>query len=128
MATAVSSMSVVVEQLDDRLALDVVVLDDQQPLGARGGEVSEPLEGGLDALGGRRLDEVRERAVGEGRLALLVDREDLHRDVPHGRVGLEVVEHGPAEHIGQVDIERDGVGTELPGQGKARRPWWRRSP
>ena len=75
-----------VEQLDDGLALDVVVLDDQEPFGARGGEVPEAFEGGLDALGGRRLDEVRERAVGEGGLALLVDRDDLHRDVPHGRV------------------------------------------
>ena len=59
--------------------------------------------------------------MGEGRLALLVDREDLHRDVPHGRVGLEVVEHGPAEHVGQVDVQGDGVGAELPGKGKARR-------
>ena len=89
----------------------------------------EAIEGGLDALGGWRLDEVRECAVGEGRLALLVDCEDLHRDVPHGRVGLEVVQHGPAEHIGQVDVQRDGVGAELPGEGKARRaPAWPRSP
>ena len=37
----------IVEQLDNGLALDVVVLDDQQPLGARGGEVLEALEGRL---------------------------------------------------------------------------------
>ena len=109
------------EQLDDRLALDVVVLDDQQPLGARGGEVLEAVEGGLEAVGGRRLDEVGERAVGEAVLALLVHRDDLHRDVPRGRVELEVVQHRPAEHVGQEDVQRDGVGVELPGQGKARR-------
>ena len=39
---------VVAEQLDDRLPLDVVVLDDQQPLGARGGEVLEAVEGGFE--------------------------------------------------------------------------------
>ena len=36
-----------VEQLDDGLALDVVVLDDQKPFGARGGEVPEAVEGDL---------------------------------------------------------------------------------
>ena len=110
-----------VEQLDDRLALDVVVLDDQEALGARGGEVPEALEGRLDALGGRRLDEVGKRAAGEDGLALFVDRDDLHGDVPRGRVELEVVQHGPAEHIGQVDVQGDGIGAELPGKGEARR-------
>ena len=75
-----------VEQLDDGLALDVVVLDDQEPFGARGGEVPEAIEGGLDALGGWRLDEVGKRPVGEGGLPLLVHCEDLHGNVPHGRV------------------------------------------
>ena len=109
------------QQFDDGLALDVVVLDDQQPLGARGGEILEPVERRLQALGGRRLDEVRERAVGQDRLALFFHGDDLHRDVARRRVELELVEHRPAEHVGQEDIERDGLGTELPGEGKARR-------
>ena len=40
-------------------------------------------------------------------LALLFDATDLHRDVPGRRVELEVVEHRPAEHVGQEDVERD---------------------
>ena len=59
--------------------------------------------------------------MGEAGLALFVDRDDLHGDVPRGRVELEVVQHGPAEHVGQVDVQRDGIGAELPGKGKARR-------
>ena len=47
--------------------------------------------------------------------------DDLHRDVARGRVELELVEHRPAEHVGQEDIERDGRGVELPGQGQAQR-------
>ena len=40
---------VVAEQLDDRLPLDVVVLDDQQPLGARRGEVLDAIERRFEA-------------------------------------------------------------------------------
>ena len=38
-------------------------------------------------------------------LALLLQRDDLHGNVPHGRVELELVEHRPAEHVGQEDVE-----------------------
>ena len=38
-----------------------------------------------------------------------------------GRVELELIEHRPAEHVGQEDIERDGRGAELPGQREAQR-------
>ena len=56
----------------------------------------------------RRLDEVRERAVRQAVLPLLLDREHLHRDVARRRIELQVVEHRPAEHVGQEDVERDG--------------------
>ena len=112
---------VVAEQLDDGLPLDVVVLDDQQPLGARRGEVLDAVERRFQALGRGRLDEVGEGAVREAVLALLFQRDDLHRDVPRGRVELELVEHRPAEHVGQEDIERDGGGLELPGEREAHR-------
>ena len=119
---AVQHLDVVVsEQLDDGLPLDVVVLDDQQPFGARGGEVLDAVESRFQALGRGRLDEVGEGAVRQAVLALLFQRDDLHRDVARGRVELELVEHGPAEHVGQEDIERDGRGAELPGQGKTDR-------
>ena len=38
-----------------------------------------------------------------------------------GRVELELVEHRPAEHVGEENIERDGHGMELPGERKAQR-------
>ena len=61
----------------------------------------------LEVLGRRRLDQVRERAVREAVLPLLLDREHLHRDVPRRRIELQVVQHRPAEHVGQEDVERD---------------------
>ena len=62
-------------------------------------------------------------------LALFLQRDDLHRDVARGRVELELVEHRPAEHVGQEDIERDRGRAELPGQRQPHaRPWWRRCP
>ena len=61
----------------------------------------------------RRLGHERERAALEAVLALLFDGEHLHGDVPRGRIVLELVEHGPAQHVGQEHIERDGVGLVL---------------
>ena len=52
-------------------------------------------------------------------LAFFLDRDDLHRDVPRDRIELEVVQHGPAQHVGQEDVQRDGRGPELAGQRKA---------
>ena len=44
----------------------------------------------------------------EAVLAFFFHGDDLHRNVARGRVELELVEHRPAEHVGQEDIERDG--------------------
>ena len=99
---------VVTQQFDDGLPLDVIVLDDQQPLGARRGEVLDAVERRVKSVGGRLLDEIGEGAVRKAVLALFFERDDLHRNVARGWVELELVEHGPAEHVGQENIERDG--------------------
>ena len=39
-------------------------------------------------------------------LAILVERDDLHRNVPGQRVLLELAQHGPAQHVGQEHVER----------------------
>ncbi len=106
----------------DRLDLDVVVaeqLDDARRSMSLSSITSsrlvcgatidlEPVERRFQLVGGGRLDQVGEGAVRQAVLPLLVDRDDLHRDVPRRRVELEVVEHRPAEHVGQEDVERDG--------------------
>ncbi len=40
-------------------------------------------------------------------LAVLVERDDLHRDVPGQRIVLELAQHGPAQHVRQEHVERD---------------------
>ena len=83
----------------------------------------------FEVLGRRRLDQIRERAVRQAVLALLLDREHLHRDVARRRIELEVVEHRPAEHVGQEDVERDRGRQVLPRQRQRRlRRGWRRCP
>ena len=52
----------------------------------------------------------------EAALPVLLDRDDVDRDVPGGRVVLEPVEDGPAVRVGQPEIERDGGRLVLPGQ------------
>ena len=83
----------------------LVVLDDEQALGVRLDERLELVERALELAGRRRLDEIRERAVRQAVLALLLDRQHLHGDVARARIELEVVEHRPAEHVGQEHIE-----------------------
>ena len=70
-------------------------------------------------VGGRLLDEVGEGAVRQAVLAFFFQRDDLHRDVPRGRVELELVEHRPAEHVGQEDVERDGRRAGTAGRARA---------
>ena len=93
------------EQFDDGLPLDVVVLDDQKPPGARDREILDLVERRFQAGGGWRLDKVGEGAVREAVLAFFFQGNDLHRNVTRDRIELELVEHRPAEHVGEQDIE-----------------------
>ena len=49
-------------------------------------------------------------------LPVLIQCQHLNRNVTHGRILLEMVEHGPAQHVRQENIERYGSWMELPGQ------------
>ena len=88
---------VVSEEFNDRGTLDAIVLDDEQALGAIRREFLEPVKRQLQAIRGRRLHDVVERAVRQPVLPLFVQRDDLDRYVPRRGVNLELVEHRPAE-------------------------------
>ncbi len=49
-------------------------------------------------------------------LAVLIERDDLHRDVPGGGILLQLAQHGPAQHVGQEHIERDSGRLILAGE------------
>ena len=95
------------EQLGDAELLDRVVLDNQQPLAAGLDVILDPRQGRFEVLGGARLIDEGEGAAGESVLTVLVERHDLHRDVPGGRILLQLTEHGPTQHVGQKHVERD---------------------
>ena len=40
-------------------------------------------------------------------MAVFIQSQHLHRDVARCRVLLKMIEHGPAQHVGQEHIERD---------------------
>ena len=46
-------------------------------------------------------------------LAIFVQRDDLHRDVPGDGILFYLTQHRPAKHIGQENIERNGGGAVL---------------
>ena len=101
-------MSSRAQQLRNAHLLGPVVLDHQQALASRLRVFLDAGESRLHAFGGGRLGDEGERTAGETVLAILVQGDDLHRDVPRQRVLLELAEHGPAQHVGKEYVERDG--------------------
>ena len=97
---------IVTQQFDDALALDLVVFNDQQAAPARlrvfdtrsKAFFSSPVVAGL-----MRYEKC---AVPEALQALLLDADDLYRDMPRRGILFQMVQHGPAEHIRQENIER----------------------
>ncbi len=56
----------------------------------------------------------RDKAV----VAVFIERQHLNRNVPGGRILLQVVEHRPAQHVRKENIERNGGRVEFAGQSK----------
>jgi len=52
-------------------------------------------------------------------MAVFIESENLHGNVPGGGVLLEMVENRPAQHVGKENVERNGGGMELPRQSKS---------
>ena len=104
------------QQLDDAIALDVVVFDDEESLLVWRHIALDPVEGELEIFRCRRFHQVRERAVREAVLPFLLDRQHL----TCRWIELQVVQHGPTKHVGQEHIERNRRGTVLLGQEQCR--------
>ena len=84
-----------------------IVFDDQQPLAARLRVLADPREGGIEILGGRRLGDKSECAARQAVMPVFIERKHLHGNVAGRGVLLEMIQHRPAEHVGQEHIERD---------------------
>ena len=76
------------KQLGDAALLGRVVFDDQQALAARLHVILDPRQRRLEILGRARLVDEGEGAAGKPVLAIFVERDDLHRDMPGGGVLL----------------------------------------
>jgi len=96
--------------------LGLVVLHHQKALAPRLGVFLDASERGLHAFGGRRLGHERERAAGKAVLAILVERDDLNRNMPGERILLELAQNRPAQHVGQEHVERHRRGLVLLGE------------
>ena len=109
---------VVPEQFANAELLGGIVFHHEQALAARQREVANAGERRFQALGGSGFGDEGEGAAREAVAAIVVEGEHLHRNVAGARILLEVVEDGPAEHVGQEDVEGDGGGIVFTGQGQ----------
>ncbi len=101
------------QQLRYAQLLGGIIFHHQQALAAARGVVLDPGQGGLQALGCGGLGYEGESPAGQSVLPVFVQRDDLHRDVPGGRILLQLTQDRPAEHIGQEDVQRDCRRPEL---------------
>ncbi len=109
------------QQLCDAQLLGGIVFHHQQSLTARHGVLLDPGQGRLQALGRRGLGHEGERPACQAVLSVFVQRQHLHRDVPRSRVLLQMIEHRPAQHVGQEHVQRHGRRVVLAGQGEGLR-------
>ncbi len=95
-----------------------VVLDNQQILDAALDELLDVGQRFVQRLLGYRLLQIRDCALMQPTVAALHHRDDMHRNMPRGRIMLESVQHTPAIDDRQLQIKRNGVGLPLAGQGQ----------
>ena len=112
--TAVICDVAIANQLDQRVALHVVVFDDQQRAQLAIVELANRVERLVERLAVRRLGPERLGAEPHAAMRIVGHRDDVHRDVARAGVVLQPIEHVPAVEAGQVEVERDRVGPMLP--------------
>ena len=94
--------------------------DDQQRLGTALQRVMDCVEGRAQFVLRDRFFEIGYGSQSQAAAAILDSGDDMNGNVARFRVVLQPVEDGPAGHVGQVDVERDGAGLELAGQRQRR--------
>ena len=93
------------EQLRHAHLLGRIILHDEQAACARSREILQSIDGLLEPVGGYGLGDEGESAPLQPVLTLVLDSQDLHRDVPGFGAALQLVEHRPTQHVGQEYIE-----------------------
>ena len=104
------------KELGDPKLLSVIVLHHQQALAPGSGVVGEAGQSRLQTIERRRLRHEGKGALGQSVLPILIQGDNLHRDMPRAWVMLQLAEHRPAEHVREEDIQRDRGRTVFPSQ------------
>ena len=92
------------------------ILDYKKPLAAGARVFAYASDRGAQAFARGRLGDKGEGSMREAVMPVLVHSQHLDRNVTRRGILLQVVQNGPAEHVGKRDIERDCGGVELPRQ------------
>src|SRR5687767_2565990 len=105
----------IADQLDQRVALRLVVFDDQQRAHLAIVERLDRVEGVIQVLPLAGLGDEGLGAQAHAAMRIVGHRDHVYGDVTRGGIVLEAIEHVPAVETRQIEVERDGVGTMLPG-------------
>ena len=79
------------------------------------------VESRLQPFGRGGLGDKRECTARQAMMPVFIQGEHLHRNVPRAGILLQMVQHRPAQHVGQEDIERNGRGMKFVSERRALR-------
>ena len=107
------------EQVRERVGLDLVILDDEQPAHPLRSPVLDPPDRGGELVARRWFHQIADRPELQRTLRVVLARPHVDRDVAQARLPLDALEHREARAVGEVHIEPDPVGYVLQGEGDA---------
>ena len=100
-----------------------IVFHNEQAFAAGSGIFLDSVQSGIETFGCSGLGDEGEGSARQAVLAIFVEGQHLDGDVAGGGILLQVVQHGPTQHVRQENVERDGGGTSIREPGKGlRRP------
>src|ERR1700679_2924281 len=102
-----------VQQRFDTQALPRIVFDNQKLLASWGRVLADASDRGCQAFGRGRLGDKCESPMRQTVVPVFVQGKHLNRYVAGSWILLQMIQHRPAEHIGQRHIERYSCGMKL---------------
>ena len=106
----------VAQQFANAELLGGIVFHHQQPLAAWRRVFLDARQRRLNLFRRRRFGDECKCAARQAMVPILIERQHLHGNMTRRGILLQMIEHRPAQHVGQEDIQRDRRRMEFAGQ------------
>src|SRR3984885_5534262 len=104
------------KQLANTQLFGRIVLNHEEAFAARSSVFLDACDRGIKTLGGDRLGNKGEGTPRQPMGLVFIEGQHLYRNVACSRVLFQVIENGPAQHVGEKYIQGHGGGVKFAGQ------------